>query len=213
MSGWTFEDLDKEIDWKKMDGVVPVVVQDTEGDVLTLAYTDKEALKRSLETGYAHYYSRSQKRVRMKGEVSGNVQSLKEVRVDCDGDALLFVVEQKGPACHTGNYSCFYRKAIEPEKEVSTPDYSLSILKELEEVIEQRKKAPMEDSYTSRLFSEGKEKIYKKFGEEAVEVLLAEGRERIVYEVADLLYHLLVLLRYNDIDLGEIMAELKRRRR
>lgn len=213
MSGWTFEDLEKEIDWEKMGGVVPIVVQDTEGEVLTLAYTDKEALKRSLETGYAHYYSRSQKRVRMKGEVSGNVQSLKEVRVDCDGDALLFVVEQKGPACHTGNYSCFYRKAIEPEKKVPAPDYSLSVLKELEEVIEQRKKTPMEDSYTARLFSEGKERIYKKFGEESVEVLLAEGREKIVYEVADLLYHLLVLLRYNDIDLGEIMAELKRRRR
>ncbi len=183
------------------------------GEVLTLAYVDREALKRTLETGYAHYYSRSKKRVRMKGgEVSGNTQRVREVRVDCDSDALLFIVEQKGVACHTGNYSCFYRKLGEPER-VLPMDYSLEVLRELEELIRDRKGNPKEGSYTSKLFREGRERIYKKFGgEEAVEVLVAETREGLIYETADALYHLLVLLAYNDVSLGEVMAELRRRR-
>ncbi len=205
------ENLIGQVDWEKGGGVVPVVVQDTEGNVLTLAYTDAEALRRTLETGYAHYYSRSQGRVRMKGEVSGNVQVVREVRIDCDNDAILLVVEPRGPACHTGNYSCFYRKLGEPER-VLPMDYSLTILRELEELIRKRREEPVEGSYTSKLFAEGRERIYKKFGEEAVEVLVAESREGIVYETADMLYHLLVLLAYNDIPLGEVMAELRRRR-
>ncbi|MFA4641072.1 bifunctional phosphoribosyl-AMP cyclohydrolase/phosphoribosyl-ATP diphosphatase HisIE [Pyrococcus kukulkanii] len=206
------EELIEQVNWEKNNGVVPVIVQDTKGEVLTLAYMDREALRRTLETGYAHYYSRSQGRIRMKGEVSGNLQIVKEIRIDCDNDALLLIVESKGPACHTGNYSCFYRKLGEPER-ILPMDYSLTILRELEELIRKRKENPIEGSYTSYLFREGKEKIYKKFGEEAVEVLVAEGRDRIIYEVADLLYHLLVLLAYNDISLGEVMAELRRRRK
>jgi len=205
------KELIEKVNWK--NGIVPVIVQDTKGEVLTLAYMNKEALMKTLETGYAHYYSRSQKRIRMKGEVSGNVQRVKEIRIDCDNDALLLIVEQVGVACHTGNYSCFYRKLGEPEKVVGGIDYSLTVLRELEEVIKQRKENPKEGSYTSKLFKEGKEKIYKKFGEEAIEVLVAEGRERIIYETADLLYHLLVLLAYNEISLGEVMEELRRRRR
>ncbi|WP_048056135.1 bifunctional phosphoribosyl-AMP cyclohydrolase/phosphoribosyl-ATP diphosphatase HisIE [Pyrococcus sp. ST04] len=206
------EELIEQVNWEKNNGIVPVIVQDTKGEVLTLAYMDREALRRTLETGYAHYYSRSQERIRMKGEVSGNVQIVKEVRIDCDNDALLLIVEPKGPACHTGNYSCFYRKLGEPER-VLPMDYSLTILRELEELIRKRKENPVEGSYTSKLFREGREKIYKKFGEEAIEVLVAESRERIIYEVADMLYHLLVLLAYNDISLGEVMAELRRRRK
>lgn len=206
------EELVENVDWEKNGGVVPVVVQDTEGEVLTLAYMDREALRRTLETGYAHYYSRSQGRVRMKGEISGNLQVVREIRVDCDSDALLMKVEPKGPACHTGNYSCFYRKLGEPER-VLPMDYSLTILRELEELIRKRKESPVEGSYTSRLFREGKERIYKKFGEEAVEVLVAENREALIYETADMLYHLLVLLAYNDVSLGEVMAELRRRRK
>ena len=205
-------ELIKQVAWKKSE-IVPVIVQSVDGEVLTLAYMNEEALRKTLETGYAHYYSRSQKRIRMKGEVSGNVQKVKEIKIDCDNDALLLIVEQVGVACHTGNYSCFYRKLGEPEKEVGGIDYSLTVLRELEEVIKQRKENPKEGSYTSKLFKEGKEKIYKKFGEEAVEVLVAEERERIIYETADLLYHLLVLLAYNGISLGEIMKELRRRRR
>ena len=205
------KELVEKVNWK--NGIVPVIVQDTKGEVLTLAYMNKEALVKTLETGYAHYYSRSQKRIRMKGEVSGNVQKVREIRIDCDNDALLLIVEQVGVACHTGNYSCFYRKLGEPEKVVGGIDYSLTILRELEELIKQRKENPKEGSYTSKLFKEGKEKIYKKFGEEAIEVLVAEGRERIIYETADLLYHLLVLLAYNEISLGEVMKELRRRRK
>lgn len=206
------EELIEKVDWEKNGGIVPVVVQDTKGEVLTLAYLDREALRRTLETGYAHYYSRSQKRVRMKGEVSGNTQRVKEIRIDCDNDALLLIVEQKGVACHTGNYSCFYRKLGEPER-VLPMDYSLTILRELEELIRKRKENPVEGSYTSRLFKEGRERIYKKFGEEAIEVLVAETREGLIYETADMLYHLLVLLAYNEVSLGEVMAELRRRRK
>ena len=206
------DELIEKVNWEKNGGVVPVVVQDTEGEVLTLAYMDREALKRTLETGYAHYYSRSQKRIRMKGEISGNVQVVKEVRIDCDDDALLLIVEPKGPACHTGNYSCFYRKLGEPER-VLPMDYSLTILRELEELIRARKEKPVEGSYTSKLFREGRERIYKKFGEEAVEVLVAETRDGLIYETADMLYHLLVLLAYNDVSLGEVMDELRRRRK
>jgi len=205
--------LIEKVNWEKSNGIVPVIVQSTEGEVLTLAYMNREALKKTLETGYAHYYSKSQRRIRMKGEVSGNVQKVKEIRVDCDNDALLLIVEAHGPACHTGNRSCFYRKLGEPENTVGGVDYSLTILRELEELIKQRKEKPVEGSYTSKLFAEGKEKIYKKFGEEAIEVLVAEGRERIIHETADLLYHLLVLLVHNGISLGEVMKELRRRRR
>jgi len=207
------EGLIEKVNWEKSNGIVPVIVQSTEGEVLTLAYMNREALKKTLETGYAHYYSKSQRRIRMKGEVSGNVQKVKEIRVDCDNDALLLIVEAHGPACHTGNRSCFYRKLGEPENTVGGVDYSLTILRELEELIKQRKEKPVEGSYTSKLFAEGKEKIYKKFGEEAIEVLVAEGRERIIHETADLLYHLLVLLAHNGISLGEVMKELRRRRR
>ncbi|USG99136.1 bifunctional phosphoribosyl-AMP cyclohydrolase/phosphoribosyl-ATP diphosphatase HisIE [Thermococcus argininiproducens] len=205
-------ELIKQVDWKKSE-IVPVIVQSVDGEVLTLAYMNEEALRKTLETGYAYYYSRSQRRIRMKGEVSGNVQKVKEIKIDCDSDALLLIVEQVGVACHTSNRSCFYRKLGEPEREVGGIDYSLTILRELEEVIKQRKENPKEGSYTSRLFKEGKEKIYKKFGEEAVEVLVAEERERIIYETADLIYHLLVLLAYNGISLGEVMKELRGRRR
>ncbi|WP_297501113.1 bifunctional phosphoribosyl-AMP cyclohydrolase/phosphoribosyl-ATP diphosphatase HisIE [Thermococcus sp.] len=208
----SLDELIEKINWENNVGIVPVVVQDTKGEVLTLAYMNREALRRTLETGYAHYYSRSQRRVRMKGEVSGNTQRVKEIRIDCDSDALLLIVEQKGVACHTGNYSCFYRKLGEPER-VLPMDYSLTILRELEELIRKRKESPVEGSYTSRLFKEGRERIYKKFGEEAVEVLVAETREGLIYETADMLYHLLVLLAYNDVSLGEVMAELRRRRR
>ncbi|NJE00204.1 bifunctional phosphoribosyl-AMP cyclohydrolase/phosphoribosyl-ATP diphosphatase HisIE [Thermococcus sp. LS1] len=207
------EELIKKVNWEKNGGIIPVIVQDTRGEVLTLAYMNREALRKTLETGYAHYYSRSQDRIRMKGEVSGNVQKVKEIRIDCDNDALLLIVEQVGAACHTGNYSCFYRKLGEPERIAGGIDYSLTILRELEELIKQRKEKPLDGSYTSKLFAEGKEKIYKKFGEEAVEVLVAENKERIIYETADMLYHLLVLLAYNGISLGEVMTELRRRRK
>ncbi len=202
-----------QINWDKGNGIVPVVVQDTKGTVLTLGYINKEALSETLKTGLMHYFSRSKSRVRMKGEVSGNIQKVKEIRIDCDNDALLVIVEQKGAACHTGHYSCFYRKIGESQRTKPGIDYSLNVLKKLEETIKTRKSTMPEDSYTSTLFKEGKEKIYKKFGEEAIEVIVAENKERIIYETADLLYHLLVLLSLNNITLKEIMEELSSRRK
>ncbi len=200
------------IDWGS-DGLAPVVVQEKNGDVLTLAYLNREALRKTLDTGYAHYYSRSKKRIRMKGEISGNVQAIKRILLDCDDDAVLFVVEQEGVACHKGEESCFFKELGEVEEHSGGIDYSLQILKELEAVIKDRKENPTDGSYTCRLFDEGKEEIYKKVGEELIEIFVAGDKESIRYESADLLYHLMVLLAFNDIELAEVMEVLSRRRK
>lgn len=207
-----FNELVEKVDWGE-DGLVPTIAQSSEGKVLTLAYMDAEAFRLTLSTGYGHYYSRSKKRIRKKGEVSGNTQEVKEIRIDCDEDALLLVVDQQGPACHTGEESCFYRQLGEPEVEEGRVDYSLNILKELEELVKNRKKSRPEDSYTADLFRKGSEEIRKKVGEEAVEVVVSPNEEAMVAETADLLYHLLVLLRDRGIELGEVMAELEERRK
>ena len=195
-----------------VDGLIPVVVQDYKsGDVLTLAYMNKEALDLSLKTGYAHYYSRSKNRIRMKGEASGNTQKIIEIQPDCENNSLLLLVDQKGPACHTGNKTCFYRKLGEPQHIKEKIDYSLDFILDLENIINETKKHPRENSYTTELFKSGEENIKKKVGEEAVESVLAQGRDRIIYEVADLMYHLLVYLSYEDIKFSDIVAELSRR--
>ncbi len=202
----------ENLDWQKEGGLLPVVVEDTAGKVLTLAYMNREALEKTLETGYAHYYSRSKKRIRRKGEVSGNVQKVVSLKADCDNDALLMRVEQTGNACHTGHYSCFYNSLENGTSDKADEmDYSLNFLKELEALIGDRKEKMPPESYTTQLFREGREKIYKKFGEEAVEVLVAENHESLVYELGDLLYHMLVLTNYNDVSLDEIVKELKKR--
>lgn len=196
----------------KFEGLMPVVVQDSETkEVLTLAYMDGEAYRKSMETGLMHYYSRSKQRVRMKGEASGNIQEIKDVMIDCDNDSLLFLVKQKGAACHLGTKSCF--------REIGTPavagniNYSLEVLIELESLIAKTKNTPRKNSYTTELFESGEENIKKKVGEEAVESILAQGKDRIVYETADLLYHLLVFLSYENIKLSDIMDELSKRRK
>ncbi|HOO33579.1 MAG TPA: bifunctional phosphoribosyl-AMP cyclohydrolase/phosphoribosyl-ATP diphosphatase HisIE [Thermotogota bacterium] len=209
-----YEALTKKIDWKKSGGLVPVIVQDREKNVLTLAYMNEEALSLTLKTGFAHYFSRSKERIRRKGEVSGNTQQLVEIKLDCDQDALLLTVKQKGTACHTGHYSCFYETITgELDQPVEKIDYSLNYLKELEDLIRTRKAEMPEGSYTTKLFTDGREKIYKKFGEEAVEVLVAETRDSLIYELGDLFYHLFVLLAYNDIKFDEIIEELAKRRK
>ena len=207
------DEIIEKVNWDKEGGVVPVVVQDEDGVVLTLGYMNRESLKKTLETGYMHYYSRSKGRVRMKGEVSGNVQEVKNVKIDCDNDALLITVKQRGVACHTGNYSCFYRELGKPERYIDMSIYSLEILKILEDVVKDRKINPKDNSYTSYLFEKGEEEIKKKIGEEAVEVILAEGKERIVYEVSDLIYHIIVYLVFKGIELKDVMKELSRRRK
>ena len=205
------EKLDS-IDWDER-GLVPVITQDADGRVLTLAYMNREALKLTISTGFGHYFSRSKGRIRKKGEVSGNVQLVKELKLDCDGDAILLKVDQKGPACHTGETSCFYRKLGEPEVTEGSIDYSLNVLKELEEVIRSRKESPRDDSYTSELFQNGIDRINKKLGEEAIETIVSGDEANFVHEAADLFYHLLVLLRAREVELGDVMGELKRRRK
>ncbi|MGE5493925.1 MAG: bifunctional phosphoribosyl-AMP cyclohydrolase/phosphoribosyl-ATP diphosphatase HisIE [Burkholderiales bacterium] len=194
-------------------GLVPVVVQDVNTNaVLMLAYMNEESLKRTLETGEMTYFSRSRNKLWRKGETSGNFQTLRELKVDCDGDTLLALVSQQGPACHTGEYSCFF------EPLYGSGDYAsgYAIIDELYGVIEGRKKNPVEGSYTNYLFDKGIDKILKKVGEEAAEVIIAaknSSRDEIRYETADLVYHLLVMLCEEGLSPSEVFAELEKRRR
>ncbi len=201
-------------------GLVPAVVQDAAtGEVLMLAYMNREALERTLATGRAHFYSRKRQRIWMKGEESGNVMEVKEILVDCDRDAVLLKVEPKGPACHTGHKSCFFTsfegKEVEPVQEKELYGGGCSILERVYEVILERKAHPeREDSYTALLFRKGLDKILKKVGEEATEVVIGcknGDKDEIVYEVADLFFHTLVALAYFDIAPYQVYEELRRR--
>ncbi len=207
------------------DGLVPVVVQDARtGEVLMLAYANREAVKRTVAEGRAWFYSRSRRALWLKGETSGNTLSVREVRYDCDADALLYRVVPAGPACHTGEVTCFHRTgwtasgpvAAREEAGAGLGGGDAAVLEELYWLVLSRKADPAPGSYTARLLSEGRDRILQKVGEEAVEVLLAgkgESRERLVAELADLLYHLAVLLGERELPWGEVFAELRRRRR
>ncbi len=194
------------------NGLVPVVVQDSStGEVLMLAYMNKEALELTIQTGYMHYFSRSRNKIWKKGETSGNVQKLKSLFLDCDGDTLLAIVEQTGVACHTGNKTCFFT-ALEGDKKKITTD----IIFELMKTINDRKQNKVEGSYTCYLFEKGLDKILKKIGEEATEVVIGAKngkKEEIIYEISDLMYHLSVLLAYFDLDWTDIFKSLEGRRK
>ncbi len=205
-------------------GLIVAIVQDFEnGDVLMQAYMDKEALEKTIETGYAHYYSRSRQKLWLKGEESGHLQKVREIYIDCDGDAILLKVDQTGPACHTGRRSCFYRKVADGELEVVLPvmvqpeeAYLPRFLIDLYKVILDRKEnADPEKSYVKSLMVKGREKIHKKLFEETYEFARAsdldEGKDKIANEAADLLFHLLVALGYEDISPIEILKVLKNR--
>ncbi len=172
------------------------------------AYMNEEALRETLRTGYAHYYSRSRKTLWKKGETSGHVQKVISAAFDCDRDCLLLQIEQTGAACHTGNRSCFFQTKIAGERAGAV------FLGELARVVKDRKEHPAEGSYTSYLFEKGIDKIAKKTGEEAVEVVIAAknaDREELVGECADLLYHLTVLMEEKGISLSDVCTELKKR--
>jgi phosphoribosyl-ATP pyrophosphohydrolase/phosphoribosyl-AMP cyclohydrolase len=203
-------------------GLIPAVVQDVvTGKVLMVAYMNEEALRKTLETRTTWFYSRSRKTLWHKGETSGHVQHVERLYVDCDRDCLLVQVRQEGVACHTGFFSCFHRMV--EGTEISEPRAScpasplLAFLGDLFLIIEERAERPSPSSYTARLLAEGKEKILRKVTEEATEVLLAafEGeetrRDHLRYEVADLLYHLLVLLKHEGLTYAEVMEELRNR--
>ena len=196
-------------------GLVPAIAQDVKtGAVLMLAYMNEESLKLTLETGYATYYSRSRQKLWKKGEESGHVQKVRAIRYDCDGDTLLLQVEQTGPACHTGAYTCFHHTLSELI-EGEAPSKGSAVLQEVYNVILDRMANPVEGSYTNYLLDKGIEKIAKKVGEEATETVIAAikgNKNEVRYEASDLLYHLLVLLAQQGVTPEEVWTELASRR-
>ncbi len=200
-------EIDELIKDLKFDekGLIPVIVQDYKtGKVLMHAYMNEEALKKTIETGEAWYYSRSRKTLWHKGETSGNYQKVVDIAVDCDKDTLLLLVEQMGVACHTGNFSCFYRSL----------KGGVSFLFYLENLLKERKITIPENSYSAKLFREGKEKILQKLGEESIETIIAgmkEKKDEFIYEGSDLLFHFLVSLVEENVEFREIIEELIKR--
>ena len=190
-------------------GLIPAIVTDEDtGRVLTLAYMNRESLKISIEKGLTCFWSRSRNELWLKGETSGNYQHIVSVTTDCDMDALQVVVRPDGPACHTGSFSCFETKLWESGISEKFDAESLY------ELILGRKTSPVEGSYTTYLFDKGLDKILKKIGEESSEVIIAAkggDKRETVYEIADLYYHVMVLMAEAGISCGEIMDELKSR--
>ncbi len=189
------------------NGLVPAITQDVgTGEVLMLAYMNEEALRLTKETGIAHYYSRSRKKLWKKGESSGNIQEVKGIYYDCDGDSILLKVNQVGVACHTGEYSCFFN-------EIKAYKNTGDVIKDLYKIILDRRLNPKEGSYTQYLFEKGLDKILKKVGEETSEVIIGakNNKEELIYETGDLVYHMMVLLVNEGVTLGEISEELKKR--
>lgn len=190
------------------NGLIPAIVQDAiSGKVLMLAYMNEEALQKTLDTGETWFYSRSRKELWNKGATSGNRQKVKGIAVDCDQDALLVTVEPVGPACHTGEESCFFRP-LQGEKQIR------EVIHTLVDVIEERKQNPVEGSYTTYLFTEGIDKVLKKVGEETSEVIIGaknNDKEEIKWEIADLVYHTLVLMNITGVSLSDIKDVLYER--
>lgn len=198
---------------KDANGLVPVVVQDyRSNEVLMLAYMNEESYNKTIEDGRMTYYSRSRQELWLKGDTSGNYQYVKSLAIDCDKDTILAKVYPVGPACHTGHTSCFYTDLVEGTKEAMAPQ---EVLEELYSTIVDRKNHPKEGSYTNYLFEKGIDKILKKCGEEATEIVIAAKNpeaEELKYEIADFLYHLSVLMVQCDLNWDDVMTELAHRR-
>ncbi|PAE44428.1 bifunctional phosphoribosyl-AMP cyclohydrolase/phosphoribosyl-ATP diphosphatase HisIE [Bacillus sp. 7884-1] len=194
-------------------GLVPAIVQDADTkEVLTLAYMNQESLTKTLETGETWFFSRSRQELWHKGATSGNTQSVVSVKYDCDQDAVLVLVQPKGPACHTGAVSCFTEGVVTERATSSLTDYQ--ILHSLEKLIIEREKERPEGAYTTYLFEKGVDKILKKVGEEASEVIIAaknRDKEELKWEAADLLYHLQVLLVEQGLPFKEVLKTLEER--
>lgn len=199
------------------NGLVPAVVQDTQGRVLMTAYMNEEALNKTLQTGETWFYSRKREEVWKKGAKAGNIQKVRRITADCDRDTLLIVVDQHGHgACDddSGNYSCFHNLIMADGPDQSDLLPQRETLSWLYTNIDDRRRSPKVGSYTNYLMENGLDKILKAFGEEAMEVIIASknvGKDELVYEVGDLLYHLLVLLVYRNISLDSIWEELSGR--
>lgn len=199
----------KKIDFAKGDGLIPAIIQDAENyQVLMLGYMNKAAVEQTLEEEQVTFYSRSKERLWTKGETSGNTLALVDIQQDCDNDTLLILANPAGPTCHTGDQSCFH------QKEFKLKSHKLSFLTDLEELIKSRKKEMPDDSYTSYLFEKGIDKITQKVGEEAVETVIESknsNKKKFTGEVADLLFHLMVLLREKDVSLKKVVKKLEKR--
>ncbi len=190
------------------NGLIPCIVQDGfSGQVLMMAYMNEQSIEITLQEKRTCFWSRSRQELWRKGETSGNVQYLLSLSADCDNDTLLAKVEQKGPACHTGQVSCFFNEILREEQPLLT-------LEKLYALLQEREKTRPEGSYTSYLFDKGREKILKKIGEESTEVVIGamkDSREEMIYEISDLCYHVLVLMVEAGISVEDIRMELSSR--
>jgi phosphoribosyl-ATP pyrophosphohydrolase/phosphoribosyl-AMP cyclohydrolase len=206
------EEFISKVDFKKMNGLIPVVVQDSDSDkVLMQAFMNEEALKLTLKTGKMHYWSRIKNRIWLKGEESGHYSIVENAILDCDNDAILFKVHQIGVCCHTGEESCFHNSLL---KVKAREELDGRFLEKIYEVIIERIESFNEDSYVSKLTSKGEDAILQKIGEEAFELVLASkkgGKEEVVFEASDLIFHILILLAAKGISLKKIFKELEER--
>lgn len=187
----------KNLDFIKMKGLIPTVIKDEQGNVLMLAYSNKESLRKTIETGYCWYFSRERKKLWMKGEISGNMQKLIEVKFDCDNDALLFIVKQKINACHLNRYSCFGERR----------NFSLM---DLYKIIEKRIESKDRESYSYNLYTNSK-LLNRKILEEANELVNTKNKKQVVWESSDLLYFVLVFLVKRRVKLGDVENKLAER--
>lgn len=206
----TFESTLEFKDFKlNSDGMIPVITQDYKtNDVLMMAYMNEEAFNKTIETGLMTYYSRSRNELWTKGLTSGHLQYVKSLTIDCDNDTILAKVSQIGTACHTGNRTCFFTDLVKKEYDDTNP---LTVFNDVYNVIMDRKNNPKEGSYTNYLFDKGIDKILKKVGEEATEIVIAAKNpdsEELKYEISDFLYHVMVLMAERGLDWNDIISEL-----
>ncbi|NDJ57195.1 bifunctional phosphoribosyl-AMP cyclohydrolase/phosphoribosyl-ATP diphosphatase HisIE [Enterobacteriaceae bacterium 4M9] len=194
-----------ELDWNKTDDMMPAIIQHAvSGEVLMLGYMNPEALAQTEVSGNVTFYSRTKQRLWTKGETSGHFLKVVSITPDCDNDTLLILADPIGPTCHTGTSSCFGEQA----------HHEWHFLYQLEQLLAERKHADPDSSYTAKLYSSGTKRIAQKVGEEGVETALAatvRDRDELVNEASDLLYHLLVLLQDQELDLGKVIANLRSR--
>ncbi len=199
----------KELDWDKGGGLLPAIVQDAaSGAVLMLGYMNREALERTEACGRVTFWSRSKQRLWTKGETSGHFLAVKQIAADCDGDTLLILAEPAGPACHLGTFTCWGESPPQPAV------LRIAFLAQLEQVISQRIADRPPGSYTAQLLAQGTRRIAQKVGEEGLELALAgvaQSDREIIAEAADLLYHMLLLLKVKDLSLSQVAAELEAR--
>ena len=195
------------------DGLIPAVAQDVAtGAALMLAWMNADSMQKTMETGYAHYYSRSRKVLWFKGETSGHTQKVQEILLDCDGDSILLKVEQNGAACHTNDFSCFHVNLAQSE-DPRAPGFE-ALSREFAVILD-RKANPKVGSYTNYLFDKGIEKICKKIGEESSEIIIAAmkgNNDEMCSETADMLYHLMVAMANQGLTWEDVLAEVSKRK-